>query len=132
MLSLEAYLKAIAPSVYASEQQRGAVEAFYPLAQEIHNKAQWGEFTNRAVVLWSLHNWAYNVKQTDVSARGPTTSSQSGDMAKESWADPLGGQGMKLDYQATKYGQQYVTLKAQAMGAYAFGVMGPGGRGVLC
>lgn len=122
MLSLAQYFSTLAPDIYNAKDEndqyakRAQVEAFYPIAQEQVTATVWGKFTNKAVVLLSLHLYALNVADDSTAMKGPLVSASTGEFSSKSWASPTGGQAMTEDYQATKWGQQYVSLRRSAYG----------------
>lgn len=119
MLSLTTYFSTLAPEIYGTEEthpERAKVEAFYPIAQEQVKASTWGNYTNKAVVLLSLHLYARNVLDSSNSNTGPLIAASTGEFSSKTWANPTGGQAMNEDYATTKWGLQYVALRRVAYG----------------
>lgn len=120
MLAPDQYFAALAPAVYADIDKRVAVQAMYPLVQEQVSAGVWGVWTNKAVTLWSLHLWAFDVDNDSNEAKGALIAAETGESSKKRWEGTTGGLPIREDFELTKWGRQYLSLRRIAYGPNLF------------
>ncbi len=79
--------QALAPSEWGNLATRAAVQALYPVAQTLTDRARYGDLYSQAVVLRALHIYVMG-KPANSAAGGALIQSRSGPDQESRWAAP--------------------------------------------